>query len=457
MVARRYCGDKWSYLDTALSYKGAMGRKYLEAERSLREDGPITARDVFLRAFLKAEKFNALTKFSKPRMIFPRDPRYNLALASWLKPFEHWFWGNLKSVGNSGVARSRVVAKGLNGRQRSNLIRRKFGAFQQCVVFEVDGKAFEAHCDTWQLQMEQTIYGAAYRSDGDLMKLLRYQLRNQGVTAGGVRFSRDGGRASGDFNTGMGNTIIMLAVIAAVTESFGVKYDSLVDGDNALLFLEARDSHRVISGFPAEALRVSGHEVVLERPVRCLEQVRFGQSAPLNLGPHWTMVRDWRKVLSQVTSSHKHMHDPRFAPAWLHGVARCEWSLMRGVPILGRYMCLLHDATRHAGKRVNWSLYSEYEYMGVDIGSLGEPSWEPPTEVARLSFERAFGVSPLRQVEIEGRLVCKPNYDWQATEPTSLPVAEELALSGPGPCEIYLARLPVVLGHAAEEGVGYDW
>jgi len=109
------------------------------------------------------------------------------------------------------------------------------------------------------------------------------------------------------------------------------------------------------------------------------------------------------------------------------------------------------------GKRVNWSLYSEYEYMGVDIGSLGEPSWEPPTEVARLSFERAFGVSPQRQVEIEARLVCKPNYDWQATEPTSWPVAEELALSGPGPCEIYLAHLPVVLGHAAEEGVGYDW
>jgi len=130
---------------------------------------------------------------------------------------------------------------------------------------------------------------------------------------------------------------------------------------------------------------------------------------------------------------------------------------MRGVPILGKYMCLLHDATRGFGKRVNWSLYSEYEYLGVDIGSLREPSWQPPTDVARESFARAFGVSPQRQVEIESRLVCKPSYDWQPTEPLSLLVEEELALAGPGPCEIYLAGPPVVMGHAAEEGVGYDW
>jgi len=101
------------------------------------------------------------------------------------------------------------VGKGLNPRQRANLIVRKFNQFRDCVVFEVDGKAFEAHVTVPQLEQEHSVYDVAYQ-DARLRKVLSRQLELAGVTANGVKFSRPGGRASGDYNTGMGNTLVML-------------------------------------------------------------------------------------------------------------------------------------------------------------------------------------------------------------------------------------------------------
>jgi hypothetical protein len=405
LVSRRYGGQRWDLPRTAQSYTGALRRRYEEAERSLREDGPLSSSDYFLRAFLKAEKVDAIRKFPKPRMIYPRSSRYNLQLATWLKPFEHWLWGNLKSVGLRGVPPTRVVAKGLNGRQRANLIRRKMSQIPGCVVFEVDGKAFEAHVDRWQLECEHSVYAAAYKSEPDLMRLLGKQLHLSGVTKRGVTFFREGGRASGDFNTGMGNSLIMLAVVAGVMGVLGVRtWDSLVDGDNALLFLPPIVSNYVVESFARVALTISGHEMVLERPVTVIESVRFGQSAPVEISGRWGMLRDWRKVLSQGTSSHANISETTFALPYLRGVARCELSLAKGVPILQRWCEVVLEATRGV-RDLNFDRFRDYQVLGVSEGAyLQSTHGYVIDQSTRDSFALAFGVSPSRQVEIEERL-----------------------------------------------------
>lgn len=417
LVSGRYGQSRWTHLDAALSYTGALRRRYLEAERSLREDGPVSSGDTLLRAFLKAEKVSTMAKFPKPRMIFPRSPRYNLELATWLKPFEHWLWGNLTSRRLFGGSNTRVCAKGLNARQRANLIVRKFKSLPSCVVFEVDGKAFEAHCDSWQLQLEHSVYESAYPGDRDLQRVLLRQLVNSGVTAGGVKFSREGGRASGDFNTGMGNSLIMSAVVVAVLRNLKVRFDLLVDGDNALVFLSQGDLSRVCSVFTTLALEFSGHEMVLERPVSFIEGVRFGQSAPVWTNRGWTMVRDFRKVLSQGTSNHAHLGEPSFVAPFLHGIALCELSLNAGVPILGVWAEKLRRATV-GGRPVGAAFYRDYEYLGVRVDALREDVFEEPTDEARLSFSRAFGVAPDVQVLLEEQLEVPPfGGPWQVVAP----------------------------------------
>jgi hypothetical protein len=429
-LARRWGGSRWSYLETAQSYSGALRRRYIDAERSLRVDGPVSHRDALLGAFLKAEKFG-YKKYGKPRMIFPRSPRYNLALASFLKPFEHWLWGYLTSRRLFNGPTTRVVAKGLNMTARAGLIAKKFKSLDDCVVFEVDGSAFEAHVDVWQLQQEFAVYLAAHGGDRELARLLARQLVNEGTTQGGVRFSRSGGRASGDFNTGMGNTIIMLAVVVAVLKHLQVTFDVLVDGDNALVFLRGGDAERVVRCFAPLALSFSGHEMVLENPVRVLEHVRFGQSAPVELSPgRWHMVRDWTKVISQMTSNHAHLRELPFVGPYLRGVAQCELSLHVGVPVAQAFAARLIHVTE-GSRAVDEHFYRDYQSLGVDIARRAEVKFVEPTTLARESFSRAFGLDPDAQLEVERHLsglsmVLRP---WRAEES---PWVDDLLSSRPG-------------------------
>lgn len=398
-LARAYPGERWTLEQTARSYTGSMGRRYTEALRSLREDSPLCRRDHRLKPFLKAEKFNLGEKFSKPRMIFPRSPRYNLVLASYLKPFEHWLWRKLTSERLFGCGVGRVVAKGLNQRERADLIHRKFSQFDECVVVEVDGKSFEAHISADQLREEHGVYRKALGSDKELGRLLDAQLVLEGRTKWGVEFRREGGRASGDFNTGMGNTIIMASIAShAMLSIVGARFDMLVDGDNALLFMPANLLETVRIRFPAEVLAVSGHEMTVEKPAHILEQIRFGQSAPVFVDQGYVMVRDPMKILSQASSSHYHLREPKFAREWLRGVAQCEVSLNRGVPISGAWSWKLRQACGGVEK-VREGFHTDYHYLGAR-----KDTSEHYTEVgdeARASFWLAYGISPDEQRVLE--------------------------------------------------------
>lgn len=392
---------RWSYLRTAQSYNGRLRKRYLEAERSLRVDGLLTSDDSYLRPFLKAEKFNAGAKLSKPRLIYPRSPRYNLALASRLKPLEHWMWGFLTAPKVLGSGVGRVVAKGLNGVERANLVVRKFKARVGCVAFEVDGKAFEAHVGPHQIREEHAVYRAAFPGDRGLEYLLRAQLRLKGKLESGVKFSREGARASGDYNTGMGNTLVMLAVTAGVLKLIVPgKFDLLVDGDNAIVFLDHSALERVKSDFSPMVTSLSGHEFVLERPTSVIEEIRFGQSAPVFLGPNlgWRMVRDPRKVMSQALSSHRWLREEKFAREWIRGVAACELSLAVGVPVLQRWALKLQEEWG-GPEGVRAHPHADYFYQGAHLASSKEAV--PVVREARESFERAFGLSPDAQVDLE--------------------------------------------------------
>lgn len=398
--ARRYRDGALSWRATAESYSGTLRRRYLEAARSLEEDGLSTHQDWTIRAFLKTEKNRVPGKAMKPRLIYPRSPRYNLEVASRLKPFEHWLWGRLNGsvLGFDG---SRLVAKGLNQRQRANLIRRKFASFSRCVCFEADGKAFEAHVGPAALEKEHAVYAAAFPGDRRLGLLLSKQLELRGTTSCGAKFGRDGGRASGDFNTGMGNSLCFLVEVVSALRTFALsKFDVLVDGDNVLVFVEAAESKPVLEGFSNAILESCGHEVLLERPAFVLEDVRFGGSAPVFLGERhgWSMVREHHRVISGAFSSHIYLREPVFAREWMVGVAMCELSQARGVPVLQAFFT---SAIRALGpvKRVREHPHRDALALGAWFAT--EDSALEVSLEARVSFERAFGVPMEEQRRLE--------------------------------------------------------
>jgi len=281
------------------------------------------------------------------------------------------------------------------------------------------------------LSEEARVYCAAFPGDKGLQWLLKQQLVLSGKLPCGAEFFRPGGRASGDFNTGMGNTLGMLAVVIPALESFGVRFDVLADGDNALVFLERRDFQGVMGGFAAQVLNSSGQELTLEPGVSVIEQIRFGQSAPVYTGPRgWVMVRDYKKVLSTATSSHRWLREPAFAREYLTGVARCELSLARGLPVLQAYSLSLLSSTGFT-KKVRAHPYLEYFVIGAWFAGVEDVL--PVLPETRSSFERAFGLSPDAQVRVEGDLVVPNELGYTVVSPFA-----DLDLADPGVMETWL-------------------
>jgi hypothetical protein len=356
-----------------------------------------------LSCFLKAEKLNVSRKTPKPRIIFPRDPRYNLVLASRLKPFEHWLWAHLtadrvRRLGFRCPGSGRLVAKGLNGSQRAGLIEAKLREGFSCV--EVGGAAFEAHVGPSSLKTEHRVYMAAFPGDRTLARLLSCQLRLFGRLPCGARFSREGGRASGDFNTGMGNSLVMLCLVFDVMSDFQ-DWDCLVDGDNALLFVRTCELSRLMTVVGPRALASCGQELVVERPTSVLEEVVFGQSVPIWFPEGRRLVRSPFKVLSNMFASHVWLREPVFRREYLIGVARCEASLASGLPLVQAACRRLLEVLGDVPVREHIA-FRDWVFLGADPNAPFV--YVEPDPATRASFEVAFGLSPEAQILAEERL-----------------------------------------------------
>lgn len=409
--------EPWDTVRVVESYSGRLKRRYTRAAESL-SVSPCTGADARLSAFVKAEKFNPKLKVTCPRIIQARDPRYNLELACSLKPLEHRLY-SLKGFRWFGVPRSRLIAKGLNLKQRATLVRRKMDAIPECAVIGLDMSAFDAHVASWQLRVEHDAYCSLSASDG-LRRLLNMQLRNRGKTFTGIRYSRTGGRASGDFNTGMGNSLLMAGMCVAFLESLdrglGDKVDCLADGDDALLFVSPSLVSAVTDSLAKFMLEQFGHEAKVETPVYRLEQVTFGQCRPVRTFDGWVMVRNPYKVLSGAFSSHRHWHDIAGGLRVAKVVALCELAISGGVPVLQPFALAAAEALRHVSMATRAEPDDYLLYLVYLTRSLECVKARPITTASRESFEDAWGVSVEDQLSMErgfSRMVFPaPGADW---------------------------------------------
>jgi len=397
--------ERMEYHQVVATYTGRLAKRYEIARKSLIDDGYVGPEDAMIDAFVKAEKFNPASKVSKPRLIMGRTPRYNLELASYLKPYEHVLYGALRGYGNLYASTTRWVAKGLNGGERASLIRRKMGHFRDVRVMEVDGKAFEAHFSKEILEEEHRWYNGHYKSD-NLARLLSYQLEVRGRTRNGLRYRIPGVRASGDFNTGLGNSLVMCSLVnftgrtLKTRGSIKHRFDMMVDGDNALIFVEADELGVWEENLPGVFESV-GFEATLSEPTGCLERVEFGQSRPVWGPAGWTMVRNPFKVMSNAYSSYRHYNDLKGGIKVLKCVAQCEAVLNAGIPVLQEFAHAMLIATRGASYARRFEAES-YEYQRVvHSDSWSAQHYQSVGMRSRLSFAKAWGIDIEEQQRLE--------------------------------------------------------
>lgn len=390
-------------------YSGPKRTRYENAWKSLQEV-PLGPRDAYVDAFIKAEKFDPGVKCNPdPRLIQARSPRYNMSFGMFLRPIFKQFSKLVDGIG------SRIIVKGMNMADRAMLFMHKWSQFNHPVAFELDGSRFDAHLHAKVLSIADGAFSQMARS-AVFDALLRMRRVTKGKTMNGVRYRIRGRRCSGDFDTGDGNSYIMACMIRAAMKHLMIKrWSAEVDGDNAVLIVEARDRDRLVREAPGAFLHV-GQEIKIENEAREPWQVKMCQATMYETEPgEWTLLRDWRKVLSGETSGFKHWDQPSVLRSMFTTVGQCDLALHSGVPVLqGHALALLRNGDgRFRADLLN--LDDMIHRFGQELGreplvAARKCSARNVTPFARSSFERSFGVSPERQLWIEGSLA-----EWKLT------------------------------------------
>lgn len=382
-------------------YSGRRLQCYERAVRSL-EERPLTEDDFGVKkAFVKAEKINFTAKPDPaPRVIQPRDPRYNVEVGVYLRPLEHSIYHAIAQVYGGPT-----VMKGYSAEGVAQQMRGMWGEFRRPVAVGLDASRFDQHVRPEMLEWEHSVYtGCFSNADGGRLRwLLKGQIRNRcylQATDGRAKYTVDGSRMSGDMNTALGNCLIMCALVWTLAQERGVRVRLANNGDDCVVFLEQDDLARFQAGLEAWFQRY-GFKMKVEAPVRVFEQIEFCQAHPVWDGEAWVMVRNPRTTLSKDACCV--VKDYGWGPAarkWLHSVGECGIAMTGGIPVVQeQYQAYLRHGHAHH------STIASVAETGMAMLSRGcTRVYREPTDAARISFFLAFGVMPSHQADYEARL-----------------------------------------------------
>lgn len=383
-------------------YSGAKKALYLAALHVFERAG-ILKRDARVTAFVKKEKMDAMAKHDPdPRMIQFRDPVFCVAVAAYLRPVEEYLYRI--SGWSKGVPPSRNVAKGLNSNQRAAVLVEKLKYFSAPAVLSLDASRFDKHVSLELLQIEHSIYLAS-NPNPFFRQLLSWQLVNKGRTDLGIKYVARGRRMSGDMNTAIGNCIIMLLMIEAFCRAEDVrKWDCLDDGDDVLLIVESAETSRLVPRVVPHFTRY-GMTMKVESVETDLHTMEFCQSRLVEVDyGYYKFVRNPFAVIQKSTIGCRHWENPKYVLSVLCGTGTGELIINLGVPVLQSFALMLiritggsYDLSR-ARDGLRRRAIKDLKLLGMELVELAPRPVQP---CARITFEKAWGVSVSQQLFLE--------------------------------------------------------
>lgn len=393
-----------SKTDLVLMY---VGRKRVNYQRALESLSiyPVRRRDARLKTFVKCEKVDFAMKVNPaPRIIQPRDPRYNLSVGVYLKPLEHKIYEMVDSVFSTATKLpGKTVMKGLNADQQGREFELAWRQFADPVAIDLDASRWDRHVSPAALRWEHRQYLRWFQGKDrdELARLLSWQIDNDFVAFcpdGFVKGSVKGRRSSGDMNTAVGNVVIMCALCFGYFRRRLGKFRLLNCGDDSVLITERACLNRL--GDMAQWFLEAGFLLKQGPVVDVLEKVVFCQTQPVKCDSGYRMCRDPHVVLQKDSCSILPLSCSSTTEAWLHAVGTCGLALAGDIPVLGSYynwMC------RHgrAGSKIDKDPTLETGMFFLARGMHHE--FREPSVETRVSFWRAFGIDGTVQRLMEDR------------------------------------------------------
>nr|WKV34554.1 MAG: RNA-dependent RNA polymerase [Riboviria sp.] len=324
---------KTSIWTLANHYTGPKRRIYLQAAAKVEAEG-FNPRWANISMFVKPDKYplDALEE-KAPRAIQYRTPMYNLLLGSYLHKIEK----SLYDWPDTGPSKTPFMAKGKNNQQRATILMEKIASFEDPLFVCLDHSKFDSSISVDLLKIEHNWYNTFYRSKF-LRQLLKLQLKNKGYSKNGIKYFVHGTRMSGDFNTGLGNSLINYICLKSWVVSSGVKAEIFLDGDDSIVIVEADQYSKLDLGHFARFGFTTKVAVTRDLPT-----VEFCQTRLLPSGP--VMARNPFRALSHLAVSLKR-YPAKTWPRIMEARGICEELGSAGVPILQAYGRALRTGTR---------------------------------------------------------------------------------------------------------------
>lgn len=352
---------------------------------------PVKREDAFSSPFVKCEKTNFTAKPDPaPRLISPRSARYNIEVGVYIKPLEHELYKAIDCVFGA-----RVVAKGANAVDRATMLRDAWDDFAHPVAVSLDASRFDQHVSVDALRFEHLFYTSAYDSDRHLTMLLSWQLETLGYGRtqddGFLKYKVRGTRCSGDMNTSCGNVIIMCAMMHGFFSNIGVRARLVNDGDDCVVVVEKEDV-QILCDTVESYFELFGFTMRIDGLCDEFEEVDFCQCRPVFDGDRWIMSRDPRLCYVKdlmVTRPLLSEHEWR---AHCTAIALSGLALAGNLPVFRSFYRRLNLRSRKPAL-LNSGMW--YWSRGLEVKD------SPPTSAARLSFWKAFNITPHQQRAIE--------------------------------------------------------
>jgi len=372
------------------SYKGRQNARYQRALDSL-YSCPLQGRDARVATFVKAEKINFTDKPDPaPRVIQPRDPRFNVEFGKFIKPMEHKIY---RALGR--LYKYPCVAKGFNAYETGNIMAQKWALFKTPVGVGLDASRFDQHVSREALKWTHRYYRRYCRSP-EFAGLCSMMLDNVGFASakdGAIKYRISRGRMSGDMDTALGNCVLMVAMCYSYCTDKGIRHELFDNGDDVVIIMEGDDLAKFSDGL-VEWFAELGFKMKVERPVHTLEQLEFCQTHPVFDGAQWRMVRGINALSKDLVC----VKGPDEFLPWVYAIGECGLALTDGIPVFAE----LYHYMQRIGRKSRISHHHQFTGMGMArLAYRMQYTGKPITEEARYSFYLAFGITPDMQTALE--------------------------------------------------------
>jgi len=375
------------------SFKGGRKKRYSAA---LQTYTGYNSKEARLKTFVKFEKVLK----DPPRVIQPRSPQYNICIGRFIKPLEHKLYRAINRVAswkfNDNLP---VVMKGYDIVDVANFIVGKWNSLENPVAIGLDASRFDQHVSEPMLRAEHLLYYRVFK-DRTLFKALCAQVHNVGyayLDDGAVKYEVLGCRMSGDMNTALGNCTLMCAMVFGLFRECGITNARLINnGDDCVVFIEKRHQQLFVSQV-TKYFDDLGFVMKVEQPVDVVERVSFCQMNPVFDGECWRMCRNPLSAIPKDLTFLKPIGNRALFERLCFTVGQCGASLTDGLPLFSEFYQWM-QRVKHCRKVVDPTLEGGLQR---ESAMLHHKFQTTVTDVARVSFAAAFGITPNEQCNWE--------------------------------------------------------